>query len=138
MSLAITQPTWTTTEAIDAIRSRIQGVWDHPQLVKLGALSIDTENDLSRILAHVRPEEPSLAAAVSGLSEARLATLDPGVLGKALAVVEALAASPTLQGFDDEDAEVDGGDAVDVIGELWTAVRAVVPRKRASSGRRRA
>ena len=50
---------------------RIQGVWDHPQLVKLGALSIDTEDDLSRILDHVRPEEPSLAAAVSGMPEAR-------------------------------------------------------------------
>lgn len=47
---------YTPLEALQAIRSRINGVWDDPQLEKLGPLFPDTQEDILRILDEVIPQ----------------------------------------------------------------------------------
>ena len=123
MNTTTTSPTWTSNEAIQAMKARIQGVFDDPQLLKLGPL-LATSVDLERIVHGVVPDPVLLA--VGDIPAARLATLPPGALATALKVVDELAASETMEGFDLDD-EVNGGDAVDDLGRLWPLVRTVVP-----------
>lgn len=47
----------TPREALQAIRARIDGVYDDPQLMRIGALSIDPEEDIRTILDMVIEEE---------------------------------------------------------------------------------
>ena len=37
-------------DALEAIRARIDGVWDHPALLKFGALSTACNKDIDRII----------------------------------------------------------------------------------------
>lgn len=37
-------------QKVEAIRARVMGVWDHPQLLKLGPLSADILYDVAAIL----------------------------------------------------------------------------------------
>lgn len=41
---------YTPEQAIEAIKARINGEWDNPQLVKLGALMPDTLADIQHII----------------------------------------------------------------------------------------
>lgn len=120
---ATSSPTWTPSEAIQAMQARLQGVYDDPQLLKLGPL-LRVADDFERILKRVAPDPVLLA--VGDIPAERLATLPAGSLATALAVVDELAASETMEGFDLDD-EVDGGDAVDELSQLWPLIRAVVP-----------
>lgn len=120
---ATTCPTWTPTEACQAIRARLQGVFDDPQLQKLGPL-LDNAHDVMRILDGVVPD-PVLVAA-GDIPAERLAQIPPGGLAIALSVVDQLAGDEVMEGFDFDD-EVDGGDSVDVLGQLWGQIRDVAP-----------
>jgi len=57
MSSVATPILFTPVQAIAAIKARIQGVWDDPELLKLGPLSIDSDDDLLLIIARVPCEE---------------------------------------------------------------------------------
>ena len=37
-------------EAVEVIRARIDGEWDHPELLKIGYLSVDVDYDIKRII----------------------------------------------------------------------------------------
>jgi len=41
---------WTDAQKLQAIRARIDGVWDDPALMKLGCLFPDSTSDILRIL----------------------------------------------------------------------------------------
>ena len=50
----------TPEQASNAVRARISGEWDHPDLMRIGALSTDTDKDIERIKAmRVVPEQKS-------------------------------------------------------------------------------
>ncbi len=46
-------PTLTPLEALEAIKARINGVWDNPQLEKIGALFTQETEDIITILSCV-------------------------------------------------------------------------------------
>lgn len=66
-------PMFTPEEAIAAIRARVDGVWDDPRLLKLGALMTDPMDDINRIVESVgdvhvpTPMERMLAEALRSM-----------------------------------------------------------------------
>ena len=41
----------TDSQKLEAIKARINGVWDNPQLMKIGELLTNTQDDILRILS---------------------------------------------------------------------------------------
>lgn len=65
-----TRPTFTLKQAREAVQARKAGVWDHPLLVRFGALSPDTEADAEAILDCVT-ESAAPACVIEALNEAQ-------------------------------------------------------------------
>lgn len=60
-------------QAIAAIKARIEGEWDNPQLLKIGALNTDPLKDIQVILNIARPiDEPVKITITSPNIECRL------------------------------------------------------------------
>jgi len=51
----MTKPEFTHAEAITAIHARIQGIWDDPQLVRIGILA-DMVSDILFIISMIKKD----------------------------------------------------------------------------------
>lgn len=78
--------------------------------------------DSAAVTAHDAQRAALALAALEGISTATLAKLPAGALAAARIVSASLARASELVGFNDH-SEVDGGDAVDVLGQLWESVQ---------------
>jgi hypothetical protein len=68
---------YTPTQAIEAMQARINGVWDNEQLLRLGALLEDENEDLRRILDGVTEEIITYPAEQSATHVTSITVIDP-------------------------------------------------------------
>lgn len=129
--------THSLTKAIRAITALIDGRFDDPALSSMGPIPIDPMEMVKHILEWTWTDEATLAradaaiTAVASVSTVQLVALQPHAIADGLALARAMYRAPCLQGFnassgaddEDEDQEVNGGDAVELLGELWAKVR---------------
>ncbi|HRY01557.1 MAG TPA: hypothetical protein P5256_00405 [Beijerinckiaceae bacterium] len=83
---------YSSAQALDAIRARLDGVFDDPQLMRLGPLG-DTTDDIRRIIAAAAPpaansDKPVIAVIVAQSLIDRVVSDDPRLIGAPCVIID--------------------------------------------------